>query len=72
MPTFVEVMKHAKIRDVTPAVDDVWFTTTDRQFAIFGLADRVYENKMSIADIVNEAEKHVNTVLDQAWAQAGA
>ncbi len=45
---------------------------TRRQFAIFGLADRVYENKMSIADIVNEAEKHVNTVLDQAWAQAGA
>ena len=72
MPTFVEVMKHAKIRDVTPAGDDVWFTTADRQFAIFGLADRVYENKLSIADIVAEAEKHVNTTLDQAWAQAGA
>ncbi|MDQ3701003.1 MAG: ABC transporter substrate-binding protein, partial [Chloroflexota bacterium] len=54
MPVFVEVMKHAKIRDVTPAGDEVWSTTADRQFAIGGLADRVYENKLSIADILNE------------------
>ncbi|MDQ3703280.1 MAG: hypothetical protein M3442_20530, partial [Chloroflexota bacterium] len=59
------------IRDVTPAGDEVWSTTADRQFAIGGLADRVYENKLSIADILNEAEKHVNQTLDTAWAQAG-
>jgi multiple sugar transport system substrate-binding protein len=72
MPVFVEVMKQAKIRDVTPAGDDVWFTTRDRPFAIFGWADRLAEGKMSIADIVSESEKHVNQTLDEAWARAGA
>ena len=71
MPVFVEVMKHAKFRDVTPAGDEVWAATAERQFAIGGLADRVYEGKLSISDVVNEAEKHVNQVLDTAWAQAG-
>lgn len=72
MPVFVDVMKHAKIRDVTPAGDEVWFTTADRRFAIFGLADRLYEGTMSVSDILNETEKHVNQTLDEAWARAGS
>ncbi|MGH2352801.1 MAG: extracellular solute-binding protein, partial [Chloroflexota bacterium] len=72
MPVFVDVMKQAKIRDVTPAGDEVWFTTDDRQFAIFGWANRLYEGTMSISDILTESEKHVNQTLDEAWARAGS
>ena len=73
MPVFVEVMKHAKIRDVTPAGDEVWFNnaTQERPFALFSLRDRVIEAKMSISDILNESEAYINRTLDQAWAQAG-
>ncbi len=58
MPVFVEVMKHAKIRDVTPAGDEVWFNnaTQERPFALFSLRDRVIEAKMSISDILDESE----------------
>jgi multiple sugar transport system substrate-binding protein len=73
MPVFVEVMKHAKIRDVTPAGDEIWFNdqARTRQFAMFELGPRTLEGKMSISDILNESEKHVNLTLDEAWARAG-
>lgn len=72
MPVFVDLMKYARIRDVTPAGDEVWFPTNDRPFAIFGLAGRVYEQQMSIAAILNESEKYVNQTLEEAWARATA
>ena len=74
MPVFVEVMKHAKIRDVTPAGDEIWFNdqARSRPYALFEWAGRVYEGKQSISDILNESEKHVNQTLDEAWARAGA
>jgi multiple sugar transport system substrate-binding protein len=71
MSVFVDVMKHARYRDVTPAGDEVWSTTTDRPFAIGGWAQRLMDGKMSISDILTESENHVNRTLDQAWAQAG-
>ena len=74
MPVFVDVMKGARIRDVTPAGDEVWFDNAnkERPFSLFALRDRLYEGTRSISDILNEAEQYVNRTLDQAWAQAGA
>ena len=45
----------SKIRDVTPAGDEVWFNnaTQERPFALFSLRDRVIEAKMSISDILD-------------------
>jgi multiple sugar transport system substrate-binding protein len=73
VPVFVEVMKHAKIRDVTPAGDEVWFNnqTQERPYALFDLRLRALEGKESPADILDKGEKHVNQVLDEAWAQVG-
>lgn len=71
MPVFVDLMKNAKIRDVTPAGDDVWFCTRDRRHSIFCLNDRVYNGEFSVKDALAEAEKHVNRTLDEAWAKAG-
>jgi hypothetical protein len=31
----------------------------------------VLEGERTMSDILNESEKHVNTTLDAAWAQAG-
>lgn len=74
MPVFVDLMKQAKIRDVTPSGDEVWFNTgnNERPFAMFALADRVYEGQMSISGILQESEKYVNQTLQDAWARAGA
>ena len=73
MPVFVDVMKHAKIRDVTPAGDEIWFNdqARTRPYAMFEWANRLYEGKQSVTDIINESEKHVNQTLDEAWARAG-
>lgn len=66
-------MKHAKIRDVTPAGDEIWFNdqAKSRNYAMFELGPRVLEGQRAIPDIVNESEKHVNQTLDEAWARAG-
>lgn len=71
MPVFVDVMKHAKIRDVTPAGDDIWFNdqAKSRQYAMFELGPRTFEGKESIADILSQGEKHVNITLEDAWAR---
>ncbi|CAA9289720.1 MAG: hypothetical protein AVDCRST_MAG77-4600 [uncultured Chloroflexi bacterium] len=73
MPVFVDVMKHAKIRDVTPAGDEIW--TNDqartRNYAMAELGPRVLEGQRTIPDILAESEKHVNQTLDEAWARAG-
>lgn len=73
MPVFVDVMKHAKIRDVTPAGDEIWFNdqAKSRNYAMFELGPRVLEGQRAIPDILNESEKHVNQTLDEAWARAG-
>jgi len=73
MPVFVDIMKNAKIRDVTPAGDEVWFDNAshDRPFALFELRNRVLEGKMPINDLFNQSEQYINQTLDQAWAQAG-
>lgn len=73
MGVFVDIMKYARIRDVTPAGDEVWFNdqANSRPFALFELANRVYEGKMGVKAILNEAEKYVNETLDRAWAQVG-
>jgi hypothetical protein len=73
MPVFVDIMKNAKIRDVTPAGDEVWFDNSnkERPFALFELRNRVLEGKLPINDIFNQSEQYINQTLDQAWAQAG-
>lgn len=66
-------MKYAKFREVTPAGDDVWFNDSagSKPFALFELPARAFEKKMSISDILNESEKYVNRVLDQARGRVG-
>ena len=73
MPVFVDVMKHAKIRDVTPAGDEIWFNdqAKTRNYAMFKLGPRVLEGQRSIPDILNESEKHVNQTINAALKQAG-
>ncbi len=73
VPIFVDVMKHAKIRNVTPVGDEVWFNnqTQERPYAMFELRLRALEGKLAISDILNEAEKYVNKTLDEGWARAG-
>jgi multiple sugar transport system substrate-binding protein len=73
LPVFVDIMKAAKIRDVTPAGDEVWFdnATHERPFALFELRNRVLEGKLPVNEIFNQSEQYINQTLDQAWAQAG-
>jgi ABC-type glycerol-3-phosphate transport system substrate-binding protein len=73
MPVFVDIMRNAKIRDVTPAGDEVWFDNAnkERQFALFELRNRVLEGKLPVNEIFNQSEQYINQTLDQAWAQAG-
>ncbi len=72
-PVHVEVMKYAKIRDVTPAGDEVWFNdaSNSRPYALFELRLRALEGKESFTDILSKAEQYINQTLDQAWAQVG-
>jgi multiple sugar transport system substrate-binding protein len=73
MPVFVDIMKYAKIRDVTPSGDEVWFNdaANTRPYSLFSLADRVYEGKESVTDILKKAEDYINQTLQEAWARAG-
>ncbi|HEX2033976.1 MAG TPA: ABC transporter substrate-binding protein [Chloroflexota bacterium] len=74
MPVFVDIMKHAKIRDVTPAGDEVWFnnSTNERPYAMFNLITLARRGQQSVSEILNEAEQYINRTLDEAWARAGA
>ena len=72
VPVHVEVMKQAKIRDVTPAGDEVWFNDAQksRNYALFELRLRALEGKESITDILNKSEQYINQPLDEGWARA--